>query len=214
MSPRLLRWSVAAGAAYLRLVGRTTRYRVTGFDRAERLRREGPVVWAFWHNRLLGPLLPYAGQGVGVVISRSADGELISRIVERFGYVPIRGSSSRGGAAALRGVLRHLAAGGDVALTPDGPRGPRYRVQPGAAAAAMRSGVPLIPVGAAFTRRWAAPSWDRFQVPLPFGRAEIVLGPPLRFGRGEDLVEVCEEIRRALDRATARADARVGWVPP
>lgn len=214
MTPRALRWAVAAGTAYLGLVGRTTRYRVTGFDEANRLRREGPVVWVFWHNRLLGPLVPYRDQGVGVVISRSSDGELISRIVERFGYVPIRGSSSRGGSAALRGVLRHLASGRDVALTPDGPRGPRYRVQPGAAAAAVRGGAPLVPVGAAFSRRWVAPSWDRFQVPLPFGRTEIVMGPPLRFGRGDDLAAVCEEIRRALDRVTARADARVGWVPP
>ncbi|GAB4250373.1 lysophospholipid acyltransferase family protein [Deferrisoma sp.] len=214
MTPRALRWAVAAGTAYLGLVGRTGRYRITGFEEVERLRREGPVVWAFWHNRLLGPLVPYAGQAIGVVISRSSDGELISRIVERFGYVPIRGSSSRGGSAALRGVLRHLASGRDVALTPDGPRGPRYRVQPGAAAAAMRSGAPLVPVGAAFSRRWVAPSWDRFQVPLPFGRTEIVMGEPLRFGRGDDPGEVCEAIRRTLDRVTARADARVGWVPP
>ncbi|NOY44430.1 MAG: DUF374 domain-containing protein, partial [Deltaproteobacteria bacterium] len=116
MNPAALGWACRAGAGYLGVVGRTSRYRIAGGAAVETARTDGPVLWAFWHNRLLGPLVPYRDQGIGVVISRSEDGELISRIVERFGYVPIRGSSSRGGAAALRGVLRHLASGRDVAL--------------------------------------------------------------------------------------------------
>ncbi|WP_025324363.1 lysophospholipid acyltransferase family protein [Deferrisoma camini] len=214
MNPAALGWACRAGAGYLGVVGRTSRYRISGRAAVEAARAEGPMLWAFWHNRLLGPLVPYRDRGIGVVISRSDDGELISRIVERFGYVPIRGSSSRGGAMALRGVLRHLASGRDVALTPDGPRGPRYRVQPGVAMAAVRSGVPVVPVGVAYSRRWVAPSWDRFQVPLPFGRVELVLGPPLRFGRGEPIERVRAVIQGAILRATERADARVGRVPP
>jgi len=214
VNPTALGWACRAGAGYLGVVGRTSRYRIIGRAAVEAARGEGPVLWAFWHNRLLGPLVPYRDQGIGVVISRSDDGELISRIVERFGYVSIRGSSSRGGAMALRGVLRHLASGRDVALTPDGPRGPRYRVQPGVAMAAVRSGVPVVPVGVAYSRRWVAPSWDRFQVPLPFGRVELVLGPPLRFDHREPIGRVRAVIQGAIGRATQRADARVGWVPP
>ena len=109
MHSALLRWGPSLGAGYLRLVGATTRYRVVGEERvlAER-RTRGPVLAAFWHNRLLGPVIPFRDRGSGVAISQSDDGELISRVVEAFGYVPIRGSSSRGGSQVLRAMLRHL----------------------------------------------------------------------------------------------------------
>ena len=210
----LLRWGPVLGAGYLRLVGLTSRFEHRGRQPVDAVRAEGPVVWAFWHNRLLGPVVPYRGQGIGVVISRSRDGELIAAAVQRFGYVPLRGSSSRGGVAALKAALDHLGRGHDVAFTPDGPRGPRYRVQPGVVVAARRSGAPIVPVGIGFSRRAVFRSWDRFQVPLPFGRIHYVYGRPLRVAPGDDLRGACRILEAELVRLTERADARAGVVSP
>ncbi len=214
MSNGLLRWGPVLGAGYLRLVGATSRFEHRGRQPVDAARVRGPVVWAFWHNRLLGPVVPYRGQGIGVVISRSRDGELIAAAVQRFGYVPLRGSSSRGGVAALKAALDHLARGRDVAFTPDGPRGPRYRVQPGVVLAARRSGAPIVPVGIGFSRRVVFRSWDRFQVPLPFGSIHYVYGRPLRILAGADLRAACRTLEAELVRLTERADARAGVVSP
>jgi lysophospholipid acyltransferase (LPLAT)-like uncharacterized protein len=195
--------------AYLWLVGLTSRHREAGLEELARARQAGgAVVCAVWHNRLLGPLFVHRRRRVGVVISRSRDGELISRVVRGFGYVPLRGSSSRAGASALIAVLRHLRQGLDVALTPDGPKGPRYTVQPGVTYAARRAGVPLVPVGVGMSRKLVFSSWDRFQLPLPFGTIQLVYGPPLVFGPGEDGSER-EAVRTALLHVTERADRLV-----
>lgn len=211
----LLRMAPALGRAYLRVTGLLTRYRFEGQEEVERARGSGgPVVSACWHNRLLGPVLPHEGKAVGVVISQSEDGELISRVVAGFGYVPLRGSSSRGGASALRAVLRHVRRGLDVVFTPDGPRGPRYVVQPGVAFAARALGVPFVPVGVAMSRKLVFRSWDRFQVPLPFGRIQIVYGPALRFTGSSDDGAAAEAIRSALVTVTERAERLLGVSSP
>ncbi len=208
LAPRL-------GRSYLGLVGATTRFRRENAAAVERARGPGgTVVWACWHNRLLGPLLPHRDQGVGVVISQSRDGELLSRVVEGFGYAALRGSSSRGGSQALRGVLRHLKGGRDVALTPDGPRGPRYRVAPGVGFLARRTGRPVVPLGVAMSRKAVFRSWDRFQLPLPFGTVLLEYGEPLRFGPDEPPEAVAEAIRAALVAVTERAEARLGVSSP
>lgn len=204
-----LRLAAAAGRAYLRLLGRTVRHRCEGLEAVEAARRGGAVVLAFWHNRLLGPAIPYRGRGMGAVISRSRDGELLSRVLAPFGYVPLRGSSSRGGAQALRAVVRHLRQGRDVAFTPDGPKGPVYTVHPGVAQAARTAGVPVVPVGVAISRRVVFSSWDRFQLPLPGARVLLWHGPPLRFGRDEPVEGAVEAVREALVRATAQAEGEL-----
>ncbi|MBI5442948.1 MAG: lysophospholipid acyltransferase family protein [Deltaproteobacteria bacterium] len=199
LAPRLAR-------AYLWLVALTSRYRISGHEEVERAReRGGAVLWAIWHNRLLGPLLIHRRRKIGVVISRSRDGELISRVVAGFGYVPLRGSSSRAGASALIAVLRHLRRGFDVAFTPDGPKGPRYTVQPGLTYAARRADVPVIPVGVGMSRKLVFSSWDRFQVPLPFGTIQLVYGAPLAFGRADEAADA-ETVRSAILEVTDRAD--------
>jgi lysophospholipid acyltransferase (LPLAT)-like uncharacterized protein len=177
-------------------------------------RAAGAVLWAFWHNRLLGPLVSYRYQGTGVVISQSRDGELIARVVEGFGCVALRGSSSRGGSQALRGLLRHLRSGRDVAFTPDGPRGPRYTVRPGLAYLAAKTGLPVVPTGVAYSRKAVFASWDRFQLPLPFATVLLHLGSPLYVSADTPEETASQEIRRALAAATEAAEERLGVSSP
>jgi lysophospholipid acyltransferase (LPLAT)-like uncharacterized protein len=166
------------------------------------------IICAFWHNRLL--LMPYASRGrkAAALISRHRDGELISRTVSRFGFSSVRGSTTRGGGGALRLMPRLLKEGYDVGITPDGPRGPRYRVQPGVIYLARLSGRPVYPVAFASDRFRSFGSWDRFQVPRLFSRGVFVWGEPMWVRRGDDLEEKRIELEAALTAITARAD---GW---
>jgi lysophospholipid acyltransferase (LPLAT)-like uncharacterized protein len=211
----LLRWGPPLGAGYLRLVGATTRYLIQNEETVQNLRRDGQVfLGACWHNRLLGPATPFRGSGMGVAISRSDDGELVARVAQRFGCVPIRGSSSRGGAQVLRAMLRHLAQGHDVGFTPDGPRGPRYVVQPGIAHLACRTGRPVVPIGVGMSRKLVFSSWDRFQLPLPFGRICIRFGEELRFTREDPVGDAQQRIAAALTGVTEAADRTLGVRSP
>jgi lysophospholipid acyltransferase (LPLAT)-like uncharacterized protein len=213
MPDAVLRFAPLLGRGYLHLVGRTSRFRLRGEGLVEGARGGGPLLWAFWHNRLLGPLYPHRGRNAGVMISRSRDGEIVSRIASGFGYVPLRGSSTRAGGLALKATLRHVRSGSDVAITPDGPRGPRYLVQPGIAYAARRTGAPIVPVGVGFSRKVVFSSWDRFQVPLPFGTIQLVYGEPLRFTDEDDEANA-EALRSSLLLVTEEADSLLGVSSP
>ncbi|MFU8857709.1 MAG: lysophospholipid acyltransferase family protein [Deferrisomatales bacterium] len=215
MGDAALRVVVRLGRGYLRILQATCRFRQQGAeDGLSEARAEGAVLWAFWHNRLLGPLVPYRDQKAGVVISQSRDGELIARVVEGFGYVALRGSSSRGGSQALRALLRHLRSGRDVAFTPDGPRGPRYTVRPGLAYLAARTGRPVVPLGVAYSRKAVFSSWDRFQVPLPFSTVLLQVAQPLFFPTDAPEAAASEEIRVALAAATEAAEESLGVRSP
>jgi lysophospholipid acyltransferase (LPLAT)-like uncharacterized protein len=211
----VVRWTPVIGSAYLRFVYATSRTRVEGESCEAPLRAQsGNVLWALWHNRLLGPFGYHRNRSVGTVVSQSEDGEILAGALSRFGFVPLRGSSSRGGAKALIGVMRHVRAGFDVVITPDGPKGgptgKRYEVAPGIIYAAQRTAFPIIPVGAGYSRKIVFRSWDRFQLPLPFGTIQIVYGEPLRVAEGDDAEEAARELARRLTAATERADALLG----
>jgi lysophospholipid acyltransferase (LPLAT)-like uncharacterized protein len=167
-------------------------------------------ILAFWHRHLL--LMPYSyrGEKISVLVSQSKDGELIARTVAHFGIDASRGSSSRGGAAGLRSLLRKGAAGYDLAFTPDGPRGPVHEVQPGVILAAAATGFPIQPVALAATRAKLLRSWDRFVVPLPFSAVHIVYGEPLEVGRREDPEAASARLKEALLEAEAEAERRAG----
>lgn len=203
------------GALYLKLVKLTGTYRVEGGEHLESVEKGGRgSVWVVWHNRLIGAIILHRGKNVGALISQSYDGELIARVVERLGYTALRGSTTRGGAGALKAVLRHIRAGHAAVFTPDGPKGPRYEVQQGAAYAAMKAGVPVLPLGVAASGKKVFRSWDRFQLPLPFSKVQVVYGVPLTFTGDEDVDEVREKIRAALTRATEEADRLLGVHSP
>ncbi len=187
----------------------TVRLRFHGDERVREWERTGTrFILAFWHRHLL--LMPYAykGRRISVLVSQSKDGELIARTVARLGIDSSRGSSSRGGIAGMRSLLRKAAEGWDIAFTPDGPRGPLREVQPGVILAAAATGLPVLPVAIAASRAKLLRSWDRFLVPLPFSQVHIVYGEPLTVERRGDLEQAAAELKRRLDGVELAAE---GW---
>lgn len=156
------------------------------------------MIIAFWHNRMLMAPFFYRGRGLRILISLHADGELISRVMRRFGFGSIRGSTTRGGSSAFRKLLRAAKEGMDIAITPDGPRGPKYVVQMGIIELAMRTGLPIVPVTYSAEHRYHFPSWDALVVPRPFTRGVFIWGDPMwiELGGKEDKKE---EARVALE---------------
>ncbi|MBN2430139.1 MAG: lysophospholipid acyltransferase family protein [Acidobacteria bacterium] len=184
--------------------------RVTWVNRPEieRLRREyGGVIFAFWHNQILIPAYTHRRQGIRIMISQSRDGEYIARTVARLGFVPVRGSSRRFAVRALKEIVKEGRAAHDLSITPDGPRGPRYRVQPGAAAMGKFSGLPVIPCGICATPRWQLNTWDRFNIPRPFARAVIIYEDPVRVPPDADAVTL-DEFRRIIEARMQAAQQR------
>lgn len=176
-----MRWIVRVGAWILRLLATTWRVRTVNGEPLDEARRTGqPVLFALWHGELLPLLWHQRGRGVAVVISEHRDGEIIARIAESLGYRTVRGSSSKGASRALLGLTRAIEQGADGAITPDGPRGPAHVFASGAAVAAQRTGVPIVPIRASASRAWRLRSWDRFLIPKPFARVTVTIGPLTR----------------------------------
>lgn len=205
-------------AGYIRLVHATGRFEVLGGAAPARLWREGrPFIVAFWHGRLL--LLPCvwpSGTAMHLLISEHRDGGLIADTVGHLGLAAVRGSSSRGGTAALRAMVRLLAAGDCVGITPDGPRGPRMRASDGVVQLARLAGVPVLPLTVAVARRRLLGTWDRFLVPAPFSRGVFIWGEPIAVPRDAEphiLEARRREIEEQLNALTADADRRCGQSP-
>ena len=187
---------VAVGAPFVRLLGATWRVRVVGRDGLDAIRREKRAyVLSCWHGELLAAVWAHRGQGMVPLISEHRDGEIIARICERLGYGTIRGSSTRGGARALLGLVRTLEQGTDVAVTPDGPRGPVERYAPGALVAARKAGAPIVAIRVRASRAWRLRSWDRFLIPKPFARVVLAYSAPAYVMTGTDRT-IDEEVRR------------------
>jgi len=184
---------------YLQMVGRTQGLRVEGRNYLPEVRRGGgPFLFAFWHNRLLFPAYLYRGTQTGVLVSPSRDGEYIALTMKLFGMVPLRGSSAKDPALGLLKLVRHLRDGFCVAVTPDGPRGPREHVQMGVVELSKLSTVPVIPCAYAPSRRITLNSWDRFVIPLPFTTGAVVYREPISVPENASK-EQMEEIRRQLE---------------
>jgi lysophospholipid acyltransferase (LPLAT)-like uncharacterized protein len=176
---RQLRWLVPLGTLLVRVLGRTWRVREIGRASSDAVRADrGALVYAFWHGELLPLLYSRRDERIVVLISAHHDGEIVARIAERLGFATVRGSSSRGGARALLGMVQELEARRAVAVTPDGPRGPAHEFAPGALVAAQRAGAPIVPIAVRASRAWRLKSWDRFLIPRPFARVSIAYGEP------------------------------------
>jgi lysophospholipid acyltransferase (LPLAT)-like uncharacterized protein len=164
------------------------------------------LIFAIWHNRLALSLTLYrryvagdADRHLAAMVSASRDGGLLSRILELFDVQPVRGSSSRRGPQALREMVSWAEAGFDLAITPDGPRGPCYRVQEGVISTAQLTGMRIVPVSYNLSWKIRPRSWDRFQIPLPFSRCRVAVGKPIRVSREASDAER-EELRAELER--------------
>jgi lysophospholipid acyltransferase (LPLAT)-like uncharacterized protein len=175
-----------------------------------RVRHTGkPILLTFWHGRMVYFLHLYRHQRFTVLVSQSRDGELISQVLAQFGIHATRGSSSRGGTRAVVELVKRMRQGFHVAITPDGPRGPRYQVQPGIVLVAQKTGVPILP--AAYNARWKSMlgSWDDFILPLPFSRVVVVYGEPIYVPRGAPAATLQAkrlEVEASLQYITKLAD--------
>lgn len=216
-SPVVARAAPVAAAVTVGALARTLRLQVRGVEALAPLwAARRPLIYAVWHGRvLLAPWLnawlrrTRGARTACVLASRSRDGEMIARFVACFGLPAVRGSSSRGGAAALRQLARRIAHGEDVAVVPDGPRGPRGRVQPGIVLLAALTGAPVVPLAVAARPARALATWDAFMLPVPFARCAAVLGAPVGVAAGAEREEARRGIEAALDAVTAAADALV-----
>jgi lysophospholipid acyltransferase (LPLAT)-like uncharacterized protein len=197
------------GAMAVRLLARTLRIRREEAA-VEGLWRAGtPIIYAVWHGRIL--LLPYlyGSRRARVLASRSRDGELLTRFVARFGLEAVRGSSSRGGADALRRLARSLRDGRDAVVVPDGPRGPREIAKAGIVALARFSGAPIVPLALGASAEWRLRSWDEFRIPRPFARCVLRFGDPIWISHDADhgVVEAArKEVEAALRALSWRVD--------
>jgi len=165
------------------------------------------AIYVMWHNRLALCLEAYRiyarprskAAGLAALVSASRDGGLLTAVLERYGVQPVRGSSSRRGPQALLELTTWAERGYDLAITPDGPRGPRYVVQEGVIALAQITGLPIMPASYALNWRVRLRTWDGFMVPLPFSQWEVRLGPPLRVPRDATETER-EALRQELEQ--------------
>jgi len=204
-----LRWAepiaTRIGSVLVRALAATWRYRVAGEEHVRALREmRRPFVFVLWHSRILPLLYRHRGEDVVMLISRHRDGGYLADLGARWGYRSVRGSTQRGGEVGLLGIVRALEGGAVVAVTPDGPRGPAERVQPGAIAAAQHAGVPIVAVGARVASAWYLGSWDRMCIPKPFARIDVTYAPPIEIAPGKG------ELRRGMDVVSQRLQEVMG----
>jgi lysophospholipid acyltransferase (LPLAT)-like uncharacterized protein len=198
------------GAFLILLVGATWRLRRIGYENVDRAWAEGKrVIYAFWHGRLLTLCYSHRRQKIHVMISEHRDGEMIAQIIHLLGFVPVRGSTTRGGREALFRIVEGANSGFDTGITPDGPRGPAERAQLGVITLAQRTGMPIIPVAnsASFKKRLS--SWDRFLIPLPFSKVAVVMGDPIYVQRRlseEEQEKKRAQVEQAMVAVTRQAD--------
>jgi lysophospholipid acyltransferase (LPLAT)-like uncharacterized protein len=197
----------AAGYPLIAALCRTLTWKVEGDHYFGDVVRSGrQPIMAFWHGRILAATHHFRQRGIVVITSQNFDGEWIAKIIGRFGYGTARGSSSRGGVRALVQLRRDLNEGRSVAFTIDGPRGPARVAQPGAVWLAGASGCPLLPFHIEADRFWSASSWDRTQIPKPFSRVAVAIGPPIHVPDSTEAT--VENGRRELEAALATLEAR------
>jgi lysophospholipid acyltransferase (LPLAT)-like uncharacterized protein len=222
MTPRARQWLTECkwrlvgvlGKLLIDLIFCASRIEVEGYEKVRHLRASRRVILAFWHSRILLISYLFQRENALILVSRSKDGEIIARILQRQGHEPLRGSSSRGGLRALSAMIRKMKQSGRPAVViPDGPRGPRYRVQPGVITLARKTGFPIVAVTYSARHRKVFNSWDRFILPAPLTRCKVVFGDPLsvpsEIAKGEE-THYANLLQAELRRITARADAAFG----
>lgn len=194
----------------IRVLYRSMSIEMLGEERITAIWKKGEYfISPFWHEQLLLMIKCYRGPGVKILISASKDGELIARTMELFGHGTIRGSSSRGGAAALRSLVQAGKEPFDLGITPDGPRGPRRQIKEGVVHLARLTGRGVVPLAFVCSRGHRFSSWDRFLLPSPFSRGVYSFGEPIHYQRGEDPEDFRKRLLQAMDDNEREAIARL-----
>lgn len=206
-----------AASIFIALVGRTLHVSFSGEDGSvPNIDDIYPGIYPFWHRCVLPSVWIFRSKKLAVMTSQSRDGEFIARVIARFGFVPVRGSSSRGGQRALLEMRRMVTAGGGVAFTIDGPRGPRYVAKRGPVVLARETGVPIVPFYVALDRAWVLKTWDAMLVPKPFAKALIRPAQKIYVAPDADdkqMEAAYHEMQAALERVTANAEQQVSSAP-
>ncbi len=202
-----------AGYLIIKLIGATQRTCVVNLSTVKRIfAKHGCAIFAFWHNRLM--MIPYiyrrlfGMKDIVTLVSSSRDGEYFVRALKLFRPHVVRGSSTRGGSAAFKELVRKINEGMDCIVTPDGPQGPKYTIQPGIVALARMTGVPIIPVSYWSSRQIILNTWDGFMITLPFGATTYIFGDPLYCPTSAaelQMESLAQNLRRALIAASERA---------
>jgi len=190
----------------------TTKLSIVHGERRERLRAKNQrFIYAFWHQRQVFFTVSHRGDKMSVLISKSLDGEMISKTIKLCcGVTSVRGSTSRGASDAVRGMITALRSGLDLGITPDGPKGPKEEIKEGVMYLAQKLKIPILPItNASSNRLILKKTWDQFQIPMPFGRSVVVYGEPIEVGPEDDPKAKAAELKRSLDAITAEAEALV-----
>jgi lysophospholipid acyltransferase (LPLAT)-like uncharacterized protein len=208
----LISWATTIA---VRLIGPTMKFAVSCEENSPVSLEQRPFVYSFWHQCTFAATYLWRDLDIRVMSSTSFDGEFTARMIRRFGFVPIRGSSSRGAVRGLLGMRKEIEAGYTVAFTIDGPRGPRFVTKPGPVLLARSSRVPMAVFHIAIDRAWTLNTWDRLLVPKPFSRALMRVGsliPVPTDMPAEQLDHYNARLQSSLDRVKAYAEANVDKV--
>ncbi|MEI7527668.1 MAG: lysophospholipid acyltransferase family protein [Elusimicrobiota bacterium] len=165
-----------------------------------------PGIYTIWHRQEVLMLYLQRNRNLVGLVSKSKDGEYMARIMRRFGFSFVRGSTTSGGFLSLRSLIKAARSGYSLAITPDGPRGPVFKVQPGAIYLAQKAGIPVIPCACALSKKKVLRSWDRYQFPLPFGRIQTVYGAPFYVAEADDIHAKAIELEDVLNALTEEAE--------
>jgi lysophospholipid acyltransferase (LPLAT)-like uncharacterized protein len=210
---RSLLWLITwTGVLVIRLFGPTLRYSVSFEEGAPPSIETRPLVVSFWHNCVFPAIYISRNLAIRVMSSDSFDGEWTGRIIRKFGFVKVRGSSSRGAVRGLIGMRREIEQGWTVAFTIDGPRGPRYVAKPGPVILARSTGAPMVAFYVALDRAWRLNTWDGCLVPKPFSRALLRMGRQIMVPEDGNREHFHEELQSSLERVREFAEANVGKV--
>ncbi|MBF0453168.1 MAG: lysophospholipid acyltransferase family protein [Candidatus Magnetomorum sp.] len=211
-----LKWRLVgiSGKWFIDALFSTIRMSVHGWDQVAPLMNSKRFLFVFWHSRILPVCYTHKGYNAAIMVSRSEDGEIIAQVIYRQGHEPVRGSSTRGGREALHYIVEALKSGNRPGvIIPDGPVGPRYKVQHGIIRLAQITGYPIISVTGSFSHMAVLNSWDRFIIPRPFSRGLLMYGHPIYVPADADK-DLQESLRHQLEsemnRITHRVDAYFG----
>jgi lysophospholipid acyltransferase (LPLAT)-like uncharacterized protein len=199
---------------YLYLTGITTRTkRQIGKELKNLEKKRQNFIYAIWHNQQAFLTYAYRHKKACALVSMSKDGEYIARILKNFGTKSVRGSTSKGGIKAVLKLIGSAKQGYHPVLTPDGPRGPIHTVGLGIIFLAQKINLPIIPIACALKRKIVFKSWDKFELPLPFGKSAIVEGKPIKVGGADDLTQKACELKAELDRISETAKKLLSRLP-